>query len=78
VPDKLNSALAICCKEGVDVVESLGTEDGSMDRLARALLRFKAIEQTIPVTHNEPFAEKAEHMIRLEEEADKSKVSVEK
>ncbi len=58
--------------------ESLGTEDGSIDRLARALSRFKAIEQTIAVTHSEPFAEKADHIIRLEKEADESKVSIEK
>jgi DNA repair exonuclease SbcCD ATPase subunit len=58
--------------------ESLGTEDGSIDRLAEAISRFKAIEQTIAVTHSEAFAEKAEHVIRLEKEAGESKVSVEK
>ena len=58
--------------------ESLGTEDGSIDRLAEAISRFKAIEQTIAVTHNEAFAEKAEHVIRFEKEAGESRVSVEK
>jgi exonuclease SbcC len=58
--------------------ESLGTEDGSIDRLAEAISRFKAIEQTIAVTHSEAFAEKAEHVIRLEKEANVSRVSVEK
>jgi len=58
--------------------ESLGTEDGSIDRLAEAISRFKAIEQTIAVTHSEEFAEKAEHVIRVEKEAGESKVSVER
>jgi exonuclease SbcC len=58
--------------------ESLGTEDGSIDRLAEAISRFKAIEQTIAVTHSEAFAEKAEHVIRLEKEAGESRVSVER
>jgi exonuclease SbcC len=58
--------------------ESLGREDGSIDRLAEAVSRFKAIEQIIAVTHSEAFAEKAEHVIRLEKEAGVSKVSVEK
>jgi len=58
--------------------ESLGREDGSIDRLAEAISRFKAIEQIIAVTHSEAFAEKAEHVIRLEKEADVSNVSVEK
>jgi len=58
--------------------ESLGTEDGSIDRLAGALSRFKAIEQTIAVTHSEAFAERAEHVIRLEKETGESKVSIEK
>jgi exonuclease SbcC len=57
--------------------ESLGSEDGSIDRLAEAISRFKAIEQIIAVTHSEAFAEKAEHVIRLEKEANVSKVSVE-
>ncbi len=58
--------------------ESLGREDGSIERLAEAISRFKAIEQIIAVTHSEAFAEKAEHVIRLEKEAGESRVSVEK
>jgi len=58
--------------------ESLGTEDGSIGRLAEAISRFKATEQTIAVTHSEAFAEKAEHVIRLEKEAAESRVSVER
>lgn len=58
--------------------ESLGTEDGSIDRLAEAISRLKAVEQTIAVTHSEAFAEKAEHVVRLEKESGESKVSVEK
>ena len=58
--------------------ESLGREDGSIDRLAEAISRFKAIEQIIAVTHSEAFAEKAEHVIRLEKEAGVSMVSVER
>jgi DNA repair exonuclease SbcCD ATPase subunit len=56
--------------------ESLGREDGSIDRLAEAISRFKAIEQIIAVTHSEAFAEKAEHVIQLEKEAGMSKVSI--
>lgn len=58
--------------------ESLGREDGSIDRLAEAISRFKATEQIIAVTHSEAFAEKAEHVIRLEKEAGVSTVSVER
>lgn len=58
--------------------ESLGREDRSVDRLAEAIARLKAIEQIIAVTHNEAFAEKAEHVIRLEKEADASRVTAEK
>ncbi|MGA2309614.1 MAG: SMC family ATPase [Candidatus Bathyarchaeia archaeon] len=58
--------------------ESLGAEDGSVYRLAEAISRFKAIEQTIAVTHSDAFAEKAEHVIRLEKEMGQSKISVEK
>lgn len=58
--------------------ESLGREDGSIDRLAEAISRFKAIEQIIAVTHSEAFAEKAEHVIKLEKEAGISKVSLER
>ena len=58
--------------------ENLGREDGSIDRLAEAISRFKAIEQIIAVTHSEAFAEKAEHVIRLEKEAGISRVLIEK
>ncbi len=58
--------------------ESLGREDGSVDRLAEAVSRLKAIEQIIAVTHSEAFAEKAEHVIRVEKESGLSTVSVEK
>jgi DNA repair protein SbcC/Rad50 len=58
--------------------ESLGREDGSIDRLAEAISRFKAIEQIIAVTHSETFAEKAEHVINLDKEAGISKVSIAK
>ncbi len=58
--------------------ESLGREDGSIDRLAEAISRFRAIEQIIAVTHSEAFAEKAETVIILEKEAGISKVSLQK
>jgi len=58
--------------------ESLGREDGSIDRLAEAISRIKAIEQIIAVTHSEAFAEKAEHVIRLEKEAGESKITIER
>ena len=58
--------------------ESLGREDGSVDRLAEAVSRLKAIEQIIAVTHNEAFAEKAEHVIRVEKESGASQVYMEK
>jgi DNA repair exonuclease SbcCD ATPase subunit len=58
--------------------ENLGTEDGSITRLAEAISRFKAIEQIIAVTHSEDFAEKAGHVILLEKEAGVSKVSIAK
>ncbi len=58
--------------------ESLGPEDGSIDRLAEAVSRLKAVEQIIAVTHSEVFAEKAEHAIRVEKEAGISRVTVEK
>ena len=56
--------------------ESLGSEDGSIERLSEAILRFKAIEQIIAVTHSEAFAEKAEHVVALEKEAGISKISI--
>ena len=58
--------------------ESLGREDGSVDRLAEAVSRLKAIEQIIAVTHNESFAEKADHVIRIEKEAGASQIFKEK
>jgi len=58
--------------------ESLGREDGSVYRLAEAISRSKAIQQIIAVTHSEAFAEKAEHIIRVEKEAGISRVSVER
>ena len=58
--------------------ESLGREDGSVDRLAEAISRLKAIEQIIAVTHSEAFAEKAEHVIRVDKEAGVSRVSFER
>ncbi|UCE96764.1 MAG: SMC family ATPase [Candidatus Bathyarchaeota archaeon] len=58
--------------------ESLGREDRSVDRLAEAISRLKAIEQIIAVTHNEAFAEKANHVIRLEKEIDLSRIVTEK
>jgi exonuclease SbcC len=58
--------------------ESLGREDGSIYRLAESLSRSKAIQQIIAVTHSEAFAEKAEHVIRVEKEAGISRVSMER
>lgn len=58
--------------------ENLGTEDGSITRLAEAISRFKAIEQIIAVTHSEDFAEKASHVVVLEKEAGVSKASIAK
>ena len=57
--------------------ENLGSEDGSIERLAEAISRFKAIEQIIGVTHSEAFAGKAEHVVTLEKEAGVSKISLE-
>ena len=39
---------------------------------------MKAIEQIIAVTHSEGFAEKADHVVRLEKEAGTSKIIVER
>jgi exonuclease SbcC len=58
--------------------ENLGSEDGSITRLAEAISRFKAIEQIIAVTHSEDFAEKAGHVIVVEKEAGVSKASIAK
>lgn len=58
--------------------ESLGREDGSVDRLAESIGWLRVIEQIIAVTHSEAFAEKAEHVIRLTKENSESRVAVEK
>ena len=58
--------------------ESLGREDGSVERLAEAVSRLKAIEQIIAVTHNEAFAEKADHVIRIEKQNGASQVFIDK
>jgi exonuclease SbcC len=58
--------------------ENLGSEDGSIERLAEAISRLKAIEQIIAVTHSEAFAGKADHAIILEKEAGVSKISIER
>ena len=58
--------------------ENLGSEDGSIERLAEAISRFKAIEQIIAVTHSEAFAGKADHVVTLEKEAGISKISMER
>jgi len=55
--------------------ESLGREDGSIDRLAESLSRLKTIEQIIAVTHSEEFAEKADYVIWLSKEDNRSVVS---
>jgi exonuclease SbcC len=58
--------------------ENLGSEDGSIERLADAISRFKAIEQIIAVTHSEAFAAKGDHVLILEKEAGVSKISIER
>ena len=58
--------------------ENLGSEDGSIERLAEAISRFKAIEQIIAVTHSEAFAAKGEHVVVVEKEAGVSKISIER
>jgi exonuclease SbcC len=58
--------------------ESLGREDGSIDRLAESLSRLKTVEQIIAVTHSEAFAEKADHVIRLEKRENKSIALIER
>jgi len=55
--------------------ESLGREDGSINRLAESLSRLKTIEQIIAVTHSEEFADRADHVIWLRKEDDRSVVS---
>jgi exonuclease SbcC len=58
--------------------ENLGSEDGSIERLAEAISRLKAIEQIIAVTHSEAFAAKGEHVVIVEKEAGVSKISIER
>ncbi|MCW4025601.1 MAG: SMC family ATPase [Candidatus Bathyarchaeota archaeon] len=58
--------------------ENLGSEDGSIEHLAEAISKFKAIEQIIAVTHSEAFASKAEHAINLEKEDGVSKISIQR
>jgi len=58
--------------------ESLGREDGSIDRLAESLARLRTVEQIIAVTHSEAFAEKADHVIRLEKRNSQSIASAER
>jgi exonuclease SbcC len=58
--------------------ENLGSEDGSIERLADAISRFKAIEQIIAVTHSEVFAAKADHVITLDKDLGISKISIER
>jgi len=57
--------------------ESLGREDLSIDRLADAIARLK-MEQVIAVSHNEAFAERANHVIRVEKADNVSRVLVER
>ncbi|MDR0470411.1 MAG: SMC family ATPase [Nitrososphaerota archaeon] len=58
--------------------ENLGSEDGSIERLADAIGKFKAIEQIIAVTHSEAFATTADHVISIDKEANASKLSIER
>ncbi|MCW4021267.1 MAG: SMC family ATPase [Candidatus Bathyarchaeota archaeon] len=58
--------------------ESLGREDGSIDRLAESLSRLRSVEQVIAVTHSEAFAEKADYVIRLEKRDSRSVASAER
>ncbi len=58
--------------------ESLGREDGSIDRLANSLSRLRTVEQVVAVTHSEVFAENADHVIRLEKQDNRSIVSLER
>ena len=57
--------------------ESLGREDGSIDRLAHSLAQLRTVEQVIAVTHSEAFAENADHVIRLTKRDNQSVVTVE-
>ena len=55
--------------------ESLGREDGSINRLAESLSRLKTVEQIIAVTHSEEFADKADYVIWLSKKDNQSIVS---
>ena len=57
--------------------ESLGREDLSIDKMVDALSRLKTVEQVIAVTHSEAFAEKADHVIRVEKSDNISRVRAE-
>jgi exonuclease SbcC len=58
--------------------ESLGTEDGSIGRLAEAISHLRSVEQIIAVTHSEAFANRSGHLIRVRKEAGKSVVVLER
>jgi len=58
--------------------ESLGTEDGSIGRLADAISHLRSVEQIIAVTHSEDFASRSEHLIRVKKEAGKSVTALER
>ncbi len=58
--------------------ESLGREDGSIDRLAESISRLKTVEQIIAVSHNENFADKADHVIKLEKLENRSVTFIER
>jgi len=68
----LRSLVMMRAREGKALAADIG------DKLKKMTARLKAIEQIIAVTHSDAFAEKAEHVIRVDKEADVSKVSVEK
>lgn len=51
----------------------MGREEGSIDRLAETISRFKAVEQIVAVTDSEAFGERADHVVRLEKEAGEQK-----
>jgi len=57
--------------------ESLGREDQSVDKLADAISRLRAVEQIIAVSHSEAFAERANHVIRVEKVDNVSRVKIE-
>ncbi len=57
--------------------ESLGREDLSIDKLADAIARLRVVEQVIAVSHSEAFAERANHVIRVEKADNVSRVRTE-